>query len=111
MEEHTRANPRTPDVTTLDPDTAATVLALYGAGVDARKGLFTSEWADRLREDIGARCSCSVSMPPARATLSTMTWRSRDASTTRCRRGSSAISSAPSSKSSHPSRSDTRSKV
>lgn len=47
-----QANPRTPDVTTLDPDTASTVLALYEAGVDARRGLFTREWADRLREDI-----------------------------------------------------------
>ncbi|KQQ67014.1 phytanoyl-CoA dioxygenase family protein [Microbacterium sp. Leaf320] len=52
MQDRTQANPNTPDVTTLDPDTASTVIALYEAGVDARKGLFTSEWADRLREDI-----------------------------------------------------------
>lgn len=63
MEERTRANPRTPDVTTLDSDTAATVLALYGAGIDARKGLFTSEWADRLREDIGVAYQEALGRP------------------------------------------------
>lgn len=52
MQDRRQANPRTPDVATLDPDTASTVIALYEAGVDARKGLFTSEWADQLRQDI-----------------------------------------------------------
>lgn len=52
MQDRRQAKPRTPDVATLDPDTASTVIALYEAGVDARKGLFTSEWADQLRRDI-----------------------------------------------------------
>ncbi|WP_091228554.1 phytanoyl-CoA dioxygenase family protein [Microbacterium sp. 3J1] len=52
MDDRTQAVAHTPDVTTLDPDTASTVAALYDAGVDARRGLFSSEWADRLREDI-----------------------------------------------------------
>lgn len=52
MDDPRQATPHTPDVTALDPDTAATVSSLYEAGIDARKGLFPREWADRLREDI-----------------------------------------------------------
>lgn len=37
---------------TLDVDVTADVANLYEDGVTARKGAFTKEWADRLREDI-----------------------------------------------------------
>lgn len=47
-----RATPGIPDLHDLDADISSTVRALYGDGVDARKGLFPAEWADRLREDI-----------------------------------------------------------
>ncbi|MGA4970435.1 phytanoyl-CoA dioxygenase family protein [Streptomyces pseudogriseolus] len=40
----------TPDA--LDVDVTADVEALYKDGITARKGAFTHEWADRLREDI-----------------------------------------------------------
>ncbi len=40
----------TPDA--LDVDVTADVEALYEDGITARKGAFTPEWADRLREDI-----------------------------------------------------------
>ncbi len=40
----------TPDA--LDVDVTADVEALYEDGITARKGAFTAEWADRLREDI-----------------------------------------------------------
>jgi hypothetical protein len=36
----------------LDIDVSADVEALYTDGITARKGAFTPEWADRLREDI-----------------------------------------------------------
>ncbi|MET7315290.1 phytanoyl-CoA dioxygenase family protein [Streptomyces thermoviolaceus] len=36
----------------LDVDVTADVEALYTDGITARKGAFTPEWADRLREDI-----------------------------------------------------------
>ncbi|EMF29610.1 MULTISPECIES: phytanoyl-CoA dioxygenase family protein [Streptomyces] len=38
----------------LDVDVTADVEALYEDGITARKGAFTPEWADRLREDIEA---------------------------------------------------------
>jgi hypothetical protein len=47
-----QATPQPPSLESLDADTAAAVQALYLEGVDGRKGLFSAEWADRLREDI-----------------------------------------------------------
>lgn len=58
-----RATPAFPDVSNLDPDTASTVAALYRAGVDARKGLFSVEWADRLREDLEHAYAEALSRP------------------------------------------------
>lgn len=47
-----RAVPANPQVLTDDPEITATVQALYADGIFGRKGLFSAEWADRLREDI-----------------------------------------------------------
>ncbi|MFE1665676.1 phytanoyl-CoA dioxygenase family protein [Microbacterium sp. P02] len=47
-----RVEPDLPALDQLDEDTAATVRSLYSDGVDGRKGLFTAEWADVLREDL-----------------------------------------------------------
>ena len=44
---HPAVTPDAPDV-----DVTADVEALYEDGITARKGAFTPEWADRLREDI-----------------------------------------------------------
>ncbi|MFE8954410.1 phytanoyl-CoA dioxygenase family protein [Streptomyces althioticus] len=51
----------TPDA--LDVDVTADVAALYEDGVTARKGAFTPEWADRLREDIEAAFEEARSRP------------------------------------------------
>ena len=40
------------DPAALDLDVTADVQALYSDGITARKGAFTPDWADRLREDI-----------------------------------------------------------
>ncbi|MEU1702088.1 phytanoyl-CoA dioxygenase family protein [Streptomyces pseudogriseolus] len=51
----------TPDA--LDVDVTADVEALYEDGITARKGAFTPEWADRLREDIEAAFDEARSRP------------------------------------------------
>ncbi|MGA5841484.1 phytanoyl-CoA dioxygenase family protein [Streptomyces pseudogriseolus] len=51
----------TPDA--LDVDVTADVEALYEDGITARKGAFTHEWADRLREDIEAAFDEARSRP------------------------------------------------
>lgn len=58
-----QATPQTPGLESLDADTAATVQALYREGVDGRKGLFSAEWADRLREDIEAAYAEALGRP------------------------------------------------
>jgi hypothetical protein len=40
------------DTRALEVDVSADVAALYGDGITARKGAFSREWADRLREDV-----------------------------------------------------------
>ncbi|MGA5209999.1 phytanoyl-CoA dioxygenase family protein [Streptomyces sp. S-9] len=47
----------------LDVDVTADVEALYEDGITARKGAFTPEWADRLREDIEAAFDEARSRP------------------------------------------------
>lgn len=58
-----RAEPRLPDIQNLDADTADTLTALYREGLDARKGLFTTAWADMLREDIEAAYADALGRP------------------------------------------------
>lgn len=58
-----QATPRLPALDRLDPDTASTVKALCQHGVDARKGLFPTEWADQLREDIEIAYAEALSRP------------------------------------------------
>lgn len=58
-----RATPDLPDLEGVDDDTASTVEALYREGVDARKGLFSAEWADRLREDIEVAYAEALTRP------------------------------------------------
>lgn len=52
-----------PSLGDIDADTASTVQALYEVGVDARKGLFATEWADRLREDIDVAYAEALTRP------------------------------------------------
>lgn len=47
----------------LDIDVSADVEALYTDGVTSRKGAFTPEWADRLREDIDAAFAEAITRP------------------------------------------------
>jgi hypothetical protein len=47
----------------LDIDVSADVEALYTDGITARKGAFTPEWADRLREDIEKAFAEAMSRP------------------------------------------------
>ncbi|TDN90810.1 phytanoyl-CoA dioxygenase family protein [Microbacterium sp. BK668] len=54
MNDVPRATPASPDLDGLDPAIAQTVEALYSDGIDGRKGAFSAEWADALREDIEA---------------------------------------------------------
>ena len=58
-----QATPQTLGLEDLDSDTASTVRALYGAGVDARKGLFSTAWADDLHEDIQVAYAEALSRP------------------------------------------------
>lgn len=58
-----RATPAVPPLDGLDADTAATVRALYDTGVDGRKGLFSAEWADQLREDIEVAYAEALTRP------------------------------------------------
>ncbi|MFE3516102.1 phytanoyl-CoA dioxygenase family protein [Streptomyces sp. NPDC059166] len=48
------AAPAAPGPATAAPDIATAVRDLYTAGITARRGAFTSEWADAMREDIEA---------------------------------------------------------
>ncbi|MFE9007026.1 phytanoyl-CoA dioxygenase family protein [Streptomyces sp. NPDC007875] len=47
----------------LDVDVSADVEALYTDGITARKGAFTPEWADRLREDIDEAFAEALTRP------------------------------------------------
>ncbi|MGP3945887.1 MULTISPECIES: phytanoyl-CoA dioxygenase family protein [Streptomyces] len=47
----------------LDVDVSADVEALYTDGITARKGAFTPEWADRLREDIDKAFAEALTRP------------------------------------------------
>ncbi|WP_435887359.1 phytanoyl-CoA dioxygenase family protein [Streptomyces antimycoticus] len=47
----------------LDVDVSADVEALYTDGITARKGSFTPEWADRLREDIDKAFAEALTRP------------------------------------------------
>ena len=47
----------------LDVDVSAEVAALYADGITARKGAFTKEWADRLREDVEAAFADALTRP------------------------------------------------
>jgi hypothetical protein len=47
----------------LDLDVTADVDALYSDGITARKGAFTPEWADRLRDDIDVAFREAMSRP------------------------------------------------
>ncbi|MEV6793573.1 phytanoyl-CoA dioxygenase family protein [Streptomyces sp. NPDC051320] len=47
----------------LDVDVSADVEALYSDGITARKGAFTKEWADRLREDVDAAFTDALARP------------------------------------------------
>jgi hypothetical protein len=58
-----QATPQLPSLDGLDADTASTVQALYREGVDARKSLFSTGWADRLREDIEAAYAEALGRP------------------------------------------------
>src|SRR4051794_3795149 len=46
-----------------DPEIAAAVRALYGAGIVGKKAAFTAEWADRMREDIEVAYAEALSRP------------------------------------------------
>jgi ectoine hydroxylase-related dioxygenase (phytanoyl-CoA dioxygenase family) len=46
-----------------DEETRTIVEALYGDGIVARKGAFTPEWADRMREDIEVALAEALSRP------------------------------------------------
>ncbi|MFC3687528.1 phytanoyl-CoA dioxygenase family protein [Aquipuribacter hungaricus] len=46
-----------------DDETRAIVEALYGDGITARKGAFTPDWADRMREDIETALAEALSRP------------------------------------------------
>ncbi|HEX5860142.1 MAG TPA: phytanoyl-CoA dioxygenase family protein [Microbacterium sp.] len=47
----------------LDPELAAAVHALYGDGIIGKKGAFSTEWVDRLREDIEVAYAEALSRP------------------------------------------------
>ncbi|MET7906542.1 phytanoyl-CoA dioxygenase family protein [Streptomyces sp. NPDC005355] len=47
----------------LDVDVSADVEALYTDGITARKGAFTPEWADRIREDIDKAFAEALTRP------------------------------------------------
>ncbi|MEV8565161.1 phytanoyl-CoA dioxygenase family protein [Streptomyces sp. NPDC051322] len=47
----------------LDIDVSADVEALYSDGITARKGAFTKEWADQLREDVDAAFTDAYARP------------------------------------------------
>ncbi|MFE5190620.1 phytanoyl-CoA dioxygenase family protein [Streptomyces sp. NPDC056628] len=51
------------DPATLDVDVRPDVEALHGDGITARKGAFSVEWADRLREDVDAAFEEALSRP------------------------------------------------
>lgn len=58
-----QATPDLPALDRVDADAASTVRLLYQDGVDARKGLFPTAWADQLREDIEAAYVEALSRP------------------------------------------------
>ena len=47
-----RVTPAQPDTSGLEPELQEAVTALYTDGIIGKKGAFTTEWADQLREDI-----------------------------------------------------------
>lgn len=55
-------HPRT-TVAGLDVDVTPDVEALYTDGITARKGAFTTEWTDRLREDVEAAFQEALGRP------------------------------------------------
>jgi hypothetical protein len=58
-----RVAPAQPDAGTADPEIRAAVDALYTDGIIGKKGAFTSEWADTLREDIEAAFAEAIDRP------------------------------------------------
>ncbi|MEU6546841.1 phytanoyl-CoA dioxygenase family protein [Streptomyces sp. NPDC046859] len=51
------------DPATLDVDVRPDVEALHGDGITARKGAFSVEWVDRLREDVDSAFEEALSRP------------------------------------------------